>query len=206
MYLALLIALLALIGIVYGLATGFRDATNPEDTDSKKQLDALAARERKQRGKRTFWGSIVVFVLVALWYGFIYESPKDIEKRIAQERTETCEDILAAYNAAQNLVRNFVPGAEFPIIPEKESSKIIQPCEFEIHATVFERSAQGETKEPFTAWLSYDSEDDRWDLQKLLIGTKEYSPNSSSQNRNAQKENSDQNTQQPETRLPGLGR
>src|SRR5699024_1919083 len=198
--------LLALIGIVYGFASGFRGAANPGGAGPKKQLAPEAARERKQRGKRTFWGSIVVFILVALWYGFIYESPKDIEKRVAQERTETCGDILAAYNAAQNFVGKFVPGAEFPIIPEKESSKVIQPCEFEIHATVFERSAQGETKEPFTAWLSYDGEDDRWDLQKLIIGDKEYSPTSGNPDNSAQGKNSEQGTEQPELRLPGLGR
>lgn len=206
MNLAILIALLAVTGIVYGLATGFKDAANPEGAAPHKKLDPQAAQERKQRGRRTFWGSIIVFILVALWYGFIYESPADTEKRIAQERTETCGDILAAYNAAQNFVGKFVPGAEFPIIPEKESSKVIRPCEFEIHATVFERTAQGENKEPFTAWLNYDGGDDRWDLQKLVIGDKEYNPNSGGQDRNAPTENSNQGTEQPETRLPGLGR
>src|SRR5690625_1314388 len=89
MNLAILIALLALTGIVYGLATGFKDAANPEGGTSQKKLDPQAARERKQRGRRTFWGSIIVFILVALWYGFMYESPADIEKRQAKERTET---------------------------------------------------------------------------------------------------------------------
>src|SRR5690625_7335608 len=86
MNLAILIALLALTGIVYGLATGFKDAANPEGGTSQKKLDPQAARERKQRGRRTFWGSIIVFILVALWYGFMYESPADIEKRQAKER------------------------------------------------------------------------------------------------------------------------
>ncbi|HLS17237.1 MAG TPA: hypothetical protein VK049_05320 [Paenalcaligenes sp.] len=214
MNLAILIALLALTGIVYGLATGFKDAANPEGGTSQKKLDPQAARERKQRGRRTFWGSIIVFILVALWYGFMYESPADIEKRQAKERTETCEDILAAYNAAQNFVANFVPGAEFPIIPQKEKSQVIRPCEFEIHATVFERSADGETKQPFTAWLNYDGEGDRWDLEKLIIGDQEYSPNTldtdPTQNPDARANGAEsrggQDSKQPEVRLPGLGR
>lgn len=197
MNLAILIALLALTGIVYGAATGFRDVANPQDSTPKPQADTQAALERKQRGKRTFWGSVVVFILVTLWYGFFYESPEDIEKRLANERAETCQNILAAYNASQNFVANFVPGAEFPIIPQKESSKVIRPCEFEIHSVVFERSSEGETKQPFTAWLQYDGEADRWDLQRLIVGDQEYGPNSPGNSQSAA---------QPEVRLPGLGR
>src|SRR5690625_5970864 len=108
MNLAILIALLALTGIVYGLATGFKDAANPEGGISQKKLDPQAARERKQRGRRTFWGSIIVFILVALWYGFMYESPADIDKRQAKESTETCEDVLTSYNADHINIPNFV--------------------------------------------------------------------------------------------------
>lgn len=200
MSLAILIALLSLIGIVYGAATGFRDTPNPEGAAPQPTGDAHARLERTQRGKRTFWGSIIIFILVALWYGFIYESPEDIEARVAKERAETCHDILAAYNASQNFVARFVPGAEFPIIPQKEHSQIIRACEFEIHSVVFERSGEGETKQPFTAWLQYDSQADRWDLQKLLIGDQEYGPHA------AAAPHAQSTAEQPEVRLPGLGR
>src|SRR5690625_2597341 len=93
-------------------------------------------------------------------------------------------------------------------------TQVIRPCEFEIHATVFERSADGETKQPFTAWLNYDGEGDRWDLEKLIIGDQEYSPDTldtdPTQNPDARANGAEsrggQDSKQPEVRLPGLGR
>src|SRR5699024_12286367 len=107
MNLAILIALLAVTGIVYGLATGFKDAANPEGAAPHKKLDPQAAQERKQRGRRTVWGSIIVFILVALGYGFVYESPAVTAKHVAQGGTATSGDIWAAYQAEQNCMGKF---------------------------------------------------------------------------------------------------
>src|SRR5690625_4146703 len=82
---AMFIALLALVGVVYGFATGFKDAANPEGTRATPALDGDAAQARRQRARRTMWGSAIVFILVALWYGFIYESPEDRAERIANK-------------------------------------------------------------------------------------------------------------------------
>src|SRR5690625_4784936 len=86
LYLALIIAIIALIGVVYGVATGFTDMTNPEAQEAAPRKVAADSGQRKLRGKRIFWYSAVIFILVALWYGFFYESPRDIEQRQAREK------------------------------------------------------------------------------------------------------------------------
>src|SRR5690625_2196834 len=86
LYLALIIAIIAVIGIVYGVATGFTDLTNPEAQASKQRTQPTDGGQRKLRGKRVFWYSAIIFILVALWYGFFYESPRDIEQRQAREK------------------------------------------------------------------------------------------------------------------------
>jgi len=166
---AMFIALLALVGVVYGFATGFKDAANPEGTRATPALDGDAAQARRQRARRTMWGSAIVFILVALWYGFIYESPEDRAERIANKDIKTCTDILAAYNASQNFITNFIPGAQFPIIPKKEGSKVLRPCVFEIQGDVFENGTEGEAKKPFSAQLNFDPETERWNLEKLVV-------------------------------------
>src|SRR5690625_7994189 len=93
-------------------------------------------------------------------------------------------------------------------------TQVIRPCEFEIHATVFERSADGETKQPFTAWLNYDGEGDRWDLEKLIIEDQEYSPNTldtdPTQNSDARANGAESrgwpDSKQPEVRVTAFAR
>src|SRR5690625_243127 len=172
-YIAVIIAIIALVGIYYGFHTGFRDAANPEAGEQPTQ-----SRQQQQKGRRILWLSIIVFILIALWYGFIYESPQAIEKRQSSQTAEACNDILAAYNASQSFVREFLhtpSGAEFPIVPKPES-KVIEPCEFEVLGTVFDREPEGEIKKSYQAELSYDLDNDRWQLQSLSINNEQLVP------------------------------
>lgn len=171
LYIALFIALIALVGIVYGFATGFKDTTNPEQgPDEPAPPAADHPQQRIHRGRRVLAISAIVFILVALWYGFIYESPKDIEQRQTTQNTKACEDILAAYNASQQFVREYAStsNVEFPIVPKPES-KVLNACEFKVLAVVYENTNEGEKKLPYEAILSYDTKEDIWHLQQLNI-------------------------------------
>lgn len=174
LYIALIIAIIALVGIYYGFHTGFRDAANPEARDQPAHI----SQQQKQKGRLTLWVSIIVFLLVALWYGFFYESPQAIEQRQSSQNTEACSDILAAYNASQHFVKEFLEtpsGAEFPIVPKPES-KVLQPCEFEVLGTVFDRDSSGEVKKSYEAVLDYTIDDDRWQLQSLSMDGQQLVP------------------------------
>lgn len=173
-YIAVIIAIIALVGIYYGFHTGFRDAANPEAGDQRTQLNS----QQQKKGRRTLWLSIIVFILVAFWYGFIYKSPQAIEERQSSQTADACNDILAAYNASQSFVREFLhtpSSAEFPIVPKPES-KVIEPCEFEVLGTVFDREPEGEIKKSYQAELNYDLDNNRWQLQSLSIDNEQLVP------------------------------
>ena len=133
----------------------------------KKKIDATQ-RRRKSRSQAI--GSVILIGLVVLFYrGCIYESPEDV----AHENAAECTDPVAAYVAAEQLVKRVLkaPGtAKFPSMYEVGSPVSFSDGIAEVHAYVDAQNGFGALiRNSFIVKMSCDPKTATWHQEDLKL-------------------------------------